>query len=178
VSDAAVRKATGKGLNEWFSLLDQAGAVKCSHRSIADWINKETGIPGWWCQSVTLAYERARGLRVQHQKCDGLFAASASRTIQVGLPALFAAWLDEDQRRSWLGSVPLVVRKWTDQKYLRCVWSDGDSRVNVNFYPKGESKAAVSIDHERITNLEQAHAAKAYWREALNRLQGYLEVKV
>ena len=61
VSDDAVRSATGKGWDEWFAILDAAGAVAWKHPDIARWVAGEFGISGWWAQSVTVGFERARG---------------------------------------------------------------------------------------------------------------------
>ena len=61
VSDAAVEAKTGKTWQEWFALLDAAGARQMDHKSIAAHLDKKLGVPGWWAQMVTVAYEQARG---------------------------------------------------------------------------------------------------------------------
>src|SRR5699024_12560503 len=66
ISNEAVKYATGKEWDEWFSLLDEKDAEKLSHKEIADlllcggYIEKGNG---WWAQSVTVAYEYAKGRR-------------------------------------------------------------------------------------------------------------------
>ena len=47
VSDDAVRKATGRGWDEWFTILDAAGAVAWKHPDIARWVAAKYGISGW-----------------------------------------------------------------------------------------------------------------------------------
>ena len=81
VSDEAVRKATGRGWDEWFAILDDAGAVGWKHPDIARWVVAEHGISGWWAQSVTVGFERARGLRAEHERPSG-FSLSATKTVQ------------------------------------------------------------------------------------------------
>jgi hypothetical protein len=83
VSDEAVRKATGRGWNEWFTILDDAGALAWKHPDIARWLAAEHGISGWWAQGVTVGFERARGLRAQHERQSG-FSLSVTKTTPSG----------------------------------------------------------------------------------------------
>jgi hypothetical protein len=52
VSDAAVEAKTGKTWQEWLALLDAAGAREMDHKSIAAYLHKQLGVPGWWAQGV------------------------------------------------------------------------------------------------------------------------------
>lgn len=63
VSEGAVRKATGKGWDEWFRILDRFGAERHGHKAAALWLEKEQGVGGWWAQSIAVQHEWARGLR-------------------------------------------------------------------------------------------------------------------
>ena len=54
-------KGTGKGWDDWFRVLDGWDATSRSHTEIARYVNGEHGVDGWWAQSVTVGYERARG---------------------------------------------------------------------------------------------------------------------
>ena len=48
LSDAAVEAKTGKPWQEWFGVLDAAGARQMDHQSIAAHLYKHLGVPGWW----------------------------------------------------------------------------------------------------------------------------------
>jgi hypothetical protein len=48
LSDAAVEAKTGKTWQEWFAVLDAAGARAMDHHSIAAYLYKQLGVPGWW----------------------------------------------------------------------------------------------------------------------------------
>src|SRR5260221_118779 len=100
ISDAAVKKATGKTWAEGFRLLDEAGAVTQKHADIVKLLPDEVG--DWWRQMVTVSYERARSLRAVHQKCTGEFASAVSKTFNVPIETLFEAWEDARTRASWL----------------------------------------------------------------------------
>ncbi|HEY1104861.1 MAG TPA: DUF4287 domain-containing protein, partial [Agromyces sp.] len=63
VGDDAVQAATGRPRDEWFELLDAADAATWTHKDVATWLVAEHRVDPWWAQSVTVAYEQARGIR-------------------------------------------------------------------------------------------------------------------
>ena len=83
VGDDAVREATGKGREEWFALLDDAGAAEWKHQAIATWLVREQHVDPWWSQGVTVAYEQARGIRLPGQlKTARSRRVSAARALE------------------------------------------------------------------------------------------------
>jgi hypothetical protein len=175
-SDAAVQRATGRDWSEWFGLLDKAGSAKLDHTTIARRLGEEhPGLPPWWRQMVTVHYERARGLRVTHQKFDGSFCASVSKTIGVPVARLYDAWADARKRARWLPAAPLQIRKTTKDKSMRITWDGGPGGLDVQFLAKGPAKSQVSLDHEDLPNLAAVSKSKAYWRLAVARLKAVLE---
>ncbi|HKZ73986.1 MAG TPA: hypothetical protein VJ011_07975 [Steroidobacteraceae bacterium] len=109
VGDAAVKARTGRDWQQWFTLLDRAGAAKLDHKAIVALLTaKMPQVEGWWQQMVTVAYEQARGLRQLHEKPGG-FEVSANRTIPVPIARTFEAWTDERLRSRWLDDASLVV---------------------------------------------------------------------
>lgn len=173
IGSAAVAAKTGKGWQDWFAILDRSKASTWPHKQIATFLYDEHGVPGWWCQMITVGYEQARGLRVKHQKGDG-FAASASKTIQAPLEKLFDAWTKESARKSWLGGAGVSIRKSTPLKSLRMTWDDGSS-VSVNFYKRGPGKSQVAIDHEKLGAAADVARMKRIWGAALDKLKTKLE---
>src|SRR5713226_7172115 len=101
ISSEAVQKRTGKTWDEWFAVLDAAGARKMTHQQIAAVLGEQYDVGGWWEQMLTVGYEQARGLRLKHQLSDG-FSISRSKTITAPLGELFAAWKDKRKRGKWL----------------------------------------------------------------------------
>lgn len=67
ISDRAVHTKTGKRWDEWFAILDEAGAKKWSHSQIAAYLYDSLEVPAWWNQMVAVAYEQERGLRPKPQ---------------------------------------------------------------------------------------------------------------
>jgi uncharacterized protein YndB with AHSA1/START domain len=173
VGDAAVRRATGKPLSHWFKVLDRAGAKAMDHGKIVELLGKGRVVSGWWRQMITVAYERARGLRQKYQTARG-FNANASKTVSAPIAELYAAWVDEAKQREWLG-VPLPeVRTATTERSLRLTWHDG-SWVIVGFEAKGTDKSLVSVSHEKLPNARAVLKYKGYWNEALGRLAALVE---
>ncbi|MDB4878526.1 MAG: uncharacterized protein JWM41_4972 [Gemmatimonadetes bacterium] len=172
-SDASVKKATGKAWNEWFPLLDKAGAKKLSHAEIVGVVGKEPNVGPWWQQMVTVEYERARGLRVKHQTATG-FSVSASKTFAAPVRRVYSAWTTARARRRWLADSDVVIRVPRPNKSLRITWKDG-SAVDVGFVDKGENKCQVAVGHGRLKSAASAARMKRYWQQQLASLQDAVE---
>jgi hypothetical protein len=170
ISDDAVKAATGKSWKEWFALLDKHGAKLLTHKQIAELLDRKYLDSGWWAQSVTVMYEHSRGLRELHEKVDG-FAANVSKTFNVSLDRLYAAWQDGSARANWLAEQGIEITRETVNKSIRMLWSDGRTRVEANFYPKGKDKAVVQVEHSKFDSAADVAEARSNWKAALDRLQ-------
>jgi uncharacterized protein YndB with AHSA1/START domain len=168
IGSEAVRKATGYGWEEWFGVLDAAGAHRMAHKDIAALLHGQHGVPEWWCQMVTVGYERARGMRERHQTPRG-YQISASRTMAASDAKLFGAWSDERLRARWLPE-PITVRKATPNKSIRVTWGDG-TNVEVGILHKGPDKCQVAVQHDRLGSAAAAAKMKVFWAERLRRLE-------
>ena len=173
VGSQAVLKATGRAWDEWLKVLDRAGAKSMAHKDIAMMLSRKFSVPDWWCQMVTVGYEQARGLRERHQTAQG-YRASASKTIAVDVDDLYSAWSDGRQRSRWLPAAPIHVRRATENKSLRITW-DGDEDVDVGFFPKGDGKSLVQVQHGKLANAGAVARCKKFWMAALARLKAQLE---
>ena len=155
-------------------MLDGWGAASRSHTEIARWLREQHGVAGWYSQSITVGYERARGLRAPGQRPDG-FAVSATKTIAVPVERLFGAFDDEALRERWLPGAELRLRTATAPRTARYDWEDGSTRVIVGFDDLGEAKSRVALSHERLPDADTAGEMKAWWRERLTALKSQLE---
>jgi uncharacterized protein YndB with AHSA1/START domain len=171
VSDDAVRMATGKTWQQWFAILDRARASSLVHRDIVKLLDSH-GIGSWWQQTVTVGYERARGLRAKHETTKG-FTVWISKTVNVPVDRLFAAWTDGRRRKSWLPD-SFSLRRATPPKDLRISWHDG-SDVNVTFVSKSDDRSSVHVEHAKLSDEAATEERKTYWRERLEALRHALE---
>jgi hypothetical protein len=174
ISEGAVRAATGQGWDHWFGVLDGAGMARSPHAAIARFLRDSHGLSSWWSQSVTVAYEQARGLRRPGQKRDG-FSVGKSRTLAVPQGLAYAAWADEDRRAAWLDDPRLEIRTARAPQTIRFTWTDGHSVVAVSCVPKGIARTQVSVQHERLPSAATAERMKRYWNRQLDNLTAELD---
>ena len=64
-SDAALKANTGCTWERWVKALDRVAAHTWPHRRIAEYVSEKYKVPGWWAQTVTVGYERIKGLRAK-----------------------------------------------------------------------------------------------------------------
>jgi uncharacterized protein YndB with AHSA1/START domain len=172
MSDEVMRAKTGRDWAEWTQTLDALGAAAMPHRDIARHVHQMTGLD-WWSQTVTVGYERIRGLREKGQRRGGSYEVSKSKTLPVPLATLYQAWSTPRARSRWLGGVKLRVRKATPEKTLRIAWEDGSS-VECYFVAKGEAKSQVAVQHRGLASREEAERARLLWTERLDALAAAL----
>lgn len=173
-SDSTLRERTGEGWEHWLAVLDDWGASGRDHTEIARHLREDLEVDGWWAQTITVGYERARGMRAVGENAHG-FTANASRTINVPVETLFDAFMDESMREQWLGDAELDVRTATRPKGVRFNWGGGPTRVIVGFEVKDEAKSVVALSHERLRDSTEAERMKGMWRSALTALKTHLE---
>ena len=101
-SDAILKENTGCTWERWVKALDREKAYTWPHREIAKYVHEKYKIPGWWAQTVTVGYERIKGLRAVGQRRDGSFEANKSKTFAVPLAELYRAFHDPRTRARWL----------------------------------------------------------------------------
>lgn len=167
--DASLREKTGKGWREWFRLLDTWGARERKHGEIASHLMDEYDVPGWWAQTITVGYERSRGLRAKHQTLGGDFQVSVSKTFPIGAGKLFTAFTEASQRNKWMERGMLRVRTTQKNKTARFDSSDG-TRVVAFFDPKDRTKTTVTVQHEKLPDAAAVEEMRGFWKERLARL--------
>ena len=164
VGDDAVRDATGRGRDEWFALLDAAGATGWKHRDIATWLVSEQRVDPWWSQNVTVAYEQARGIRRPGQRQDGTYEASVTRTVALdkteALRALAAIVNGE------LGVEPLALNLEAKHPTARFPL-DGGEFVLASSSDRPGGKASIGLVWGRMPDDVRLADVKARMREWL-----------
>ena len=172
LSEAAVLTATGKSPEEWFALLDAAGATGWTHTEIARWLFAEhEGIDGWWAQSVTVRYEQERGMRMPGQQSDGTFAVSVSRVIPLNaleaVDAVIAAVSDE------LGAPPVSANRAA--KYPRARWVDDTGEALLaTITVQTADRSSVALTRSKIADPERTTTVKTELSTTLSKLLGTL----
>jgi len=172
-SDALIKSKTGCTWQRWVKALDQVEAQAWPHRDIARYVHDKFKIHSWWCQTVTVGYERIKGLRAIGQRRDGGFEVNKTKTFAVPLGRLYRAWSDARTRARWLPGVTLTVRTATRNKSMRVTWPDQTS-VLLAFIGKGAGKSVLAVQHGKLADQAAATRMRAFWTERLAELGSVL----
>jgi hypothetical protein len=172
-SDAVLKEKTGCTWERWVNALDRVKAHTWPHPKIAKYVHEKYKIPGWWAQTVTVGYERIKGLRAVGQRRDGSFEANKSKTFAVPLGRLYHAFSDARTRSRWLPESEVTIRGATREKSMRMIWPD-HTAVEIWFVPKSREKSQVALAHRKLPDRTAVDRAKQYWAERLNVLHEVL----
>lgn len=187
VHDEASRKATGHGLEHWFAVLDAFGAGK-GHTALAAHLGRDHGIPGWYAQGITVAYERERGLREVNQACGGGFQVSVTRTVPAPVPEAAAAFAESARRKVWLAGADPGLREALEGAFagpqakevkvkgesgarLRYRWGAATVEILLTGKPTGTS---VNVSTMNLAEASEVEPKRALWKDALEGLRHYL----
>jgi hypothetical protein len=166
---AAIEKATGKSWEEWLAFFKDIGAKELNHHEISLKVF-ETGTPGWWAQSVTVAYEQHIGRRVPGQRSDGKYEVSVTKTLSGTLDDAFAWWLAKVAEVKEFSGVLLAgepqASKTDKWRHWRVSLSDG-SKVIVSASQKAPGKALLAVTSQKLASNEDAEHWRAYWKKFL-----------
>jgi hypothetical protein len=173
MSDDKVSAKTGRTWQEWTRVLDLEDVAGMPHRDIAALVHGKYRVQDWWAQTVTVGYERIKGLRERGQRRGGAYEASKSRTFNVPVRALFDAWANAATRRHWLNGGGIVVRTASAPRSMRLQWPDG-TLVAVGFYAKGNAKSSVAVQHMKLPDKASSENAKKYWTDRFDALASLL----
>jgi hypothetical protein len=159
-------------------------------RAAARHLHSAHGVPGWHAQMISVAYERARGIRAVNQASTGGFQVSVSRTVGVSVADVAAAIGDGRRREQWLkgadpglrralnaafgGAKPKqVVLKNASYGKLRYAWG-GAVETRITGKPKGAGCSVVA-DNMGLKDASQVERRRAAWRAALEALKEHLD---
>jgi len=174
ISDESAIKSTGKSWNEWFSILNKAGAKKMDHKDIAEYLSKKQNVRDWWSQMVTVQYEQEIKGRRKHETTSG-YHISKSKTFPYSVSKTFNAVHSPTPRKVWLKDPDFNITTSTKNKSIRGKWIDGNTNIEFQFYPKDKSKTQLVVQHNKISSIKEADKLKTYWGKSFEKLNTYLE---
>ncbi|RAL23679.1 hypothetical protein DL240_05840 [Lujinxingia litoralis] len=190
ISDDAVQKATGHDWAHWFALLDTLGAQAMSHTTIASHLQTHEGVSGWWAQSITVAYERARGMREHGQTTRG-FQVSTQKTAWPDVQAAWSALTSSTGLKIWLAdnapdalqegqtfALPdgtrVEVRGIRPHQQIRLGWQPlGDLPTQVVIARTATSasgKGTIGFTHESLPDESARQDSRERWAACLKAL--------
>ncbi len=185
VTEERCIEKTGHGFDHWFAVLDRFGAVKKGHTAAAKYLREEHGVSAWYCQSITVAYERARGVRKLNQLCTGSYQVSVSRVLPTPLDRAADALAHKAKRARWLpeaGELGEVIdAALTDKRltrkptsaHVRFDATGGRVELRVTATDDGRSRATVQVT--KLEDQKAVELARATWRRALDAMRDSLK---
>ena len=185
LSDAKAREKTGHGLDHWFAVLDRFGGVEKGHTASARHLYDAHEVPGWYAQGITVAYERARGVRVANQRCDGEYEVSVTKMIPAKAGEVIKAITDARLRKRWTAGVDADLAKalaagLADPKSkgvvvrpdglgrFRYKW--GGTIVQLYLVPKAGGKVSFVVTNSKLADGGMVESRRASWRGAIDAL--------
>lgn len=180
-SEARIRQKTGHGLDHWFGVLDAFAAVEKGHSAAARHLLDAHGVDGWYAQGITVAYERARGVRAVNQRSDGAFEVSVSKVIAGDVHSIIRRMTGRRLRGRLASSDPglvsalataldapsskgFVVRPDGLGRF-RYKW--GQTTVQMYLTPKSTGKISVVVTNMQLASAEMVEERRVAWREFL-----------
>ncbi len=189
IANESVREATGRAWDEWLAALDAAGAADLGHKEIVAHLEREhPDVSAWWRQSITVAYEQARGKRVLGETADAGFQLGVQRTVALNRRE---AWdLVTSRPELWLGEGAAVafepgarfvgpaasgaIRVVKPGRRLRMAWQPlgwpSPATLQLTFTESGPGKTAISAHLERLPDAATREEMRARFCEALERI--------
>lgn len=196
VTNRAVREATGRAWGGWFEVLDAVGASEWDHQGIVGYLAREhPAVGAWWQQSITVAYEQARGKRAVGETADAGYEVGVRRTVSAArdevweiLVARPDLWLgvgaDVDVERTGPYSVAAgradLLAATGDVRVVR-----PGHRVRMTWRPEGwaapatvqltlsaslSGKTTIGVHLEKLPDAPAREAMRSYWRAVLAHL--------
>lgn len=189
VSDAAVLRKTGHGLDHWFAVLDAFGAAEKGHTASATHLYESHGVPGWHCQMITVAYEQARGLRATNQSCTGGFQVSVSKALKATVAEVADSLGNARRRGQWLAEADPELARALEAAFkgpkartiavkdamnarLRYPWDGKAVEIRITGKPKGGS--TLVADNTDLPDAPSVEDRRTRWRAALQALSVHL----
>jgi uncharacterized protein YndB with AHSA1/START domain len=193
-TDEAVRAATGKSFDEWFAVLDARGGPGVGRRAINVYLYEECKVDPWWCATLNIRYEAARGVVEKDGRPKG-YTICATKTVAAPLETVWELWASGPALSRWFGADTEadvtdggsyrnadgdagVFKRVRPNKDLRFTWENpahAPSLVDVVFQDKGKGKTGVLVTHDRLQGRAEADGIRAAWGEALDRLKALAE---
>ncbi|MBF6671979.1 MULTISPECIES: hypothetical protein [Glutamicibacter] len=171
---SAIANATGIPWDTWSSQLEDAKAGELTHKEIAELafahMPPSLDNPGWWAQSVAVAYEQQIGRRLPGQAQDGTFQGSVSTTLAADLDTALARWEEQVSGMETFNGQTLAEPARTSGserwRYWRASFSDG-TKAQVDIGLKGD-KSAIAINITKAETPDQVSEWKRFWRQILD----------
>lgn len=192
ISSEAAKKATGHDWAEWKSILEKAGAKNWNHKEIVAYLRNSYKLSGWWQQTVTVAYEKAEGRRVDGQTADTGFQVGIQKVFPIGIDQAWSLLSSRKGIDCWLGKVSRLalvegktyttesgiegeIRVVKPGSRLRLKWhKPGMKRpatLQITLVERAPEKTSIRVHLEHLPSQKVREEMKSHWQEVLGKLE-------
>ncbi len=192
-NDETAQAHTGRTLTEWFQAIDAQGGTAQGRRAIGEFLLREHKVDAWWTSTITVEYEKARGLLEKDGRPKG-YSICVTKNVAAPAARVWRAFTTPAELSTWLGAGMTSEAKegetfanadgnrgtylrLSPPKTLRFTWHGGactQSSVEVKLQDK-DGKCGITLNHERIATRAEADGLRTGWGRALQRLKEQLE---
>jgi hypothetical protein len=167
VGDDRILEATGRGWDEWCSMIDGQPGRDAGHTAIAAHLVEHHGVDGWWAQTVTVGYERIRGIRLKYQVADGTFTAGKSKTVGIDNELLRKMLLVD--RADLFPGFETELRSKPESRNVRIAIGPGTAEFSLE--PTRDGRTKVTVSHAKLPTSAEVTAWRGYWADWLAALE-------
>jgi len=196
IADDKLIVATGRTKDQWYELLDQAGAKDWPHKDIARWLWENHPNKGWWCQMITVQYEYARGKRVVGETAAAGFEIGVTKTIKADPEQVWRFLTSPEGTKLWLG--PTNKLEFVLNEPYRAGGTHGairtvkhGERIRLTYQPKGFKEPStlqltvtprqsahgtcIGFHQEKLANARVREQMRAHWQRVLDEIEQKLD---
>lgn len=194
ISNDTVMQATGKEWKEWVEIIDNEGGATMTHKEIARMLFEKKYIEsGWWCQSVTVGYEYAKGRRVVGETKDAGFEVGAQKVVYQPVEKVWNFLLSPKGLHLWLGNISTLelkekspyetkdgttgeIRRIKEGQRIRMTWQPNGwkSPATLHFMltcPRNtKEKTNIGFHLEKLPNAKTREHMRNHWQLVLEKI--------
>lgn len=170
LSDLDVISKTGRSWDQWFEVLDEAGALQLERKAIARLLSEKFRVGPFWRRQVIVEYERARGRRARHAAGNSVHI---TRTMDVDLAKAYAASIHSKGRRRWFPPGVVEVLSAVENTSLHATWGQS-AHLDIGFRPRQDAKIVVTVHLSQLEHEEDIERQRSVWKKALIKLEAML----
>lgn len=166
-TDAKLAARSGRGVAEWFEILDAEDATRLSHAQIVDLLSEVYEAPEWGAESVAVRYQQAHGIALPGQQSDGTFAVTASRSVRGAQLQLLESAMEQAVA---LGATdPDEVHRQPERCTAAWLLESGD-RLEARVGAPRDGRCAVTFEESRIRLPERVSDLRRRLERAIERV--------
>ena len=193
IKPATIVAKTGRNLAEWYVLIDAFDGKTKGYKAIVNFLKEKYDLTTWWSQTIAIAYEYEKGIRVTNQNEKG-FAFNIRRSLNLSAEKAYFYFTNAYHLKQWLSpylDIELKVGgrfnfddiaevtfvKITPNKLLRLelktLMEGAVSKLDIEFLEKNKQKTTIKMAHSQLRSQNEVEEYKAYWDSILNVFKNY-----